>query len=109
VDSLEIARAKYPGVSNSLDNLCKRFNIDLSKRTKHNALLDCELLREVYINLTEQKEPSLNLKERTSFVSDTRDFKKSEKKYAKIILKPSNEEINNHQIFLKKEFKKNYF
>ena len=109
VDSLEIARAKYPGVSNSLDNLCKRFNIDLSKRTKHNALLDCELLREVYINLTEQKEPSLDLKERTSFVSDTRDFKKSEKKYAKIILKPSNEEINNHKIFLKKEFKKNYF
>ena len=109
VDSLEIARAKYPGVSNSLDNLCKRFNIDLSKRTKHNALLDCELLREVYINLTEQKEPSLNLKESTSFVSDTRDFRKSEKKYAKIILKPSNEEINNHQIFLKKEFKKNYF
>ena len=109
VDSLEIARIKYPGVSNSLDNLCKRFNIDLSKRTKHNALLDCELLREVYINLTEQKEPSLNLKERTSFVSDTRDFKKSEKKYAKIILKLSNEEINNHKIFLKKEFKKNYF
>ena len=109
VDSLEIARTKYPGVSNSLDNLCKRFNIDLSKRTKHNALLDCELLREVYINLTEQKEPSLNLKERTSFVSDTKDFKKSEKKYAKIILKLSNEEINNHKIFLKKEFKKNYF
>ena len=109
VDSLEIARTKYPGASNSLDNLCKRFNIDLSKRTKHNAILDCELLREVYINLTEQKEPSLNLKERTSFVSDTRHFKESEKKYAKIILKPSNEEINNHQIFLKKEFKKNYF
>ncbi len=109
VDSLEIARVKYPGVSNSLDNLCKRFNIDLSKRAKHNALLDCELLREVYINLTEQKEPSLNLKEGTSFVNDTRDFKKSEKKYAKIILRPSNEEINNHKIFLKKEFKKNYF
>ena len=109
VDSLEIARIKYPGVSNSLDNLCKRFNIDLSKRTKHNALLDCELLREVYINLTEQKEPSLNLKEGTSFVSDIRNFEKNEKKYAKIILKPSNEEINNHKIFLKKEFKKNYF
>ena len=109
VDSLEIARVKYPGVSNSLDNLCKRFNIDLSKRTKHNALLDCELLREVYINLTEQKEPSLNLKEGTSFVSDIRNFEKNEKKYAKIILKPSNEEINNHKIFLKKEFKKNYF
>ena len=109
VDSLEIARTKYPGASNSLDILCNRFNIDLSKRTKHNALLDCELLREVYINLTEQKEPSLDLKEGTSFVSDIGDFKKSEKKYSKIILKPSNEEINNHQIFLKKEFKKNYF
>jgi len=109
VDSLEIARVKYPGVSNSLDNLCKRFNVDFSKRTKHNALLDCELLREVYINLTEQKEPSLDLKEYTDFVSDTRHFKESEKKYAKIILKLSNEEINNHKIFLKKEFKKNYF
>jgi DNA polymerase-3 subunit epsilon len=50
VDSLEVARNKFPGTSNSLDALCKRFNIDLSKRTKHNALLDCELLREVYIN-----------------------------------------------------------
>jgi DNA polymerase-3 subunit epsilon len=109
VDSLEIARAKYPGVSNSLDNLCKRFNIDFSKRTKHNALLDCELLREVYINLTEQKEPSLNLKERISFVDDTKDLKKIRKEYTKIIIKPSNEEISRHKIFLKKEFKKNYF
>lgn len=109
VDSLEIARAKYPGVSNSLDNLCKRFNIDLSKRTKHNALLDCELLREVYINLTEQKEPSLNLKEHISFGDDAKGFKKIRKEYAKIIIKPSNEEISHHKIFLKKEFKKNYF
>jgi len=109
VDSLEIARAKYPGVSNSLDNLCKRFNIDLSKRTKHNALLDCELLREVYINLTEQKEPSLNLKEHISFGDDAKGFKKIRKEYTKIIIKPSNEEISHHKIFLKKEFKKNYF
>ncbi len=109
IDSLEIARAKYPGVSNSLDNLCKRFNIDLSKRTKHNALLDCELLREVYINLTEQKEPSLNLKEHISFGDDAKGFKKIRKEYAKIIIKPSNEEISHHKIFLKKEFKKNYF
>ena len=109
VDSLEIARAKYPGVSNSLDNLCKRFNIDLSKRTKHNALLDCELLREVYINLTEQKEPSLNLKEHISFGDDAKGFKKIRKEYAKIIIKTSNEEISHHKIFLKKEFKKNYF
>jgi len=109
IDSLEIARVKYPGVSNSLDNLCKRFNIDLSKRTKHNALLDCELLREVYINLTEQKEPSLNLKEHISFGDDAKGFKKIRKEYAKIIIKPSNEEISHHKIFLKKEFKKNYF
>ena len=109
VDSLEIARAKYPGLSNSLDNLCKRFNIDLSKRTKHNALLDCELLREVYINLTEQKEPSLNFKEHISFGDDAKGLKKIRKEYAKIIIKPSNEEISHHKIFLKKEFKKNYF
>jgi len=109
IDSLEIARVKHPGVSNSLDNLCRRFNIDLSKRAKHNALLDCELLREVYINLTEQKEPSLNLKEDISFVGDTEDLKKIRKEYAKIIIKPSNEEISHHKIFLKKEFKKNYF
>ena len=61
VDSLEIARNKFPGNSNSLDALCRKFNIDLSKRSKHNALLDCELLREVYINLLEAKEPKLNL------------------------------------------------
>ena len=61
IDSLEVARNKYPGASNSLDALCKRFNIDLSKRVKHNALLDCELLREVYINLLDVKEPKFNL------------------------------------------------
>ena len=61
IDSLGIARNKFPGTSNSLDALCKRFNIDLSKRTKHNALLDCELLREVYINLLDVKEPKFNL------------------------------------------------
>ena len=63
IDSLEIARSKFPGSSNSLDNLCKKFNIDLSKRTKHNALLDCELLRQVYINLVGEKEPSLQFKQ----------------------------------------------
>ena len=61
IDSLEVARNKFPGTSNSLDALCKRFNIDLSRRTKHNALLDCELLREVYINLLDAKEPKFNL------------------------------------------------
>ncbi len=61
IDSLDVARNKFPGVSNSLDALCKRFNIDLSRRIKHNALLDCELLREVYINLLDVKEPKFNL------------------------------------------------
>ena len=66
VDSLELARNKFPGTSNSLDALCRRFNIDISKRTKHNALLDCELLREVYINLLDAKEPKLNLSSETA-------------------------------------------
>ena len=61
IDSLEVARNKFPGTSNSLDALCKKFNIDLSKRITHNALLDCELLREVYINLLDAKEPKFNL------------------------------------------------
>ena len=61
IDSFDIAKYKFPGTSNSLDALCKRFNIDLSRRTKHNALLDCELLREVYINLLDVKEPKLHL------------------------------------------------
>ena len=55
IDSLEVARNRFPGSSNSLDALCRRYNIDLSKRSKHNALLDCELLREVYINLLEMQ------------------------------------------------------
>ena len=59
IDTLTLAKQKYPGQSNSLDALCRRFNIDLSRRTKHNALLDCELLREVYINIIEAKEPKL--------------------------------------------------
>ena len=61
MDSLELARNKFPGVSNSLDALCKKFSIDLSRRFKHNALLDCELLREVYINLLDVKETKFNL------------------------------------------------
>ena len=68
IDTLEIARRKYPGSQNSLDALCKRFNIDNSKREKHNALIDCQLLREVYINLVDQKEPKLNLENVETFV-----------------------------------------
>ena len=79
IDSLEVARNKYPGSSNSLDALCKRFNVDLSRREKHNALLDCELLREVYINLLDAKEPKFNLSNNPSEqnINKAKDYSKS--------------------------------
>ena len=104
IDSLDIARNKFPGMSNSLDALCKRFNIDLSKRKKHNALLDCELLREVYINLLDAKEPKFNL----SVKNIEQNFQKKED-HNKNVLKISDEEITNHRSFLKKELKKNFY
>jgi DNA polymerase-3 subunit epsilon len=111
IDTLELARSKYPGSSNSLDNLCKKFNIDLSKRTKHNALLDCELLRKVYINLIGEKEPSLIFQEDSNSENVFLDGKETIKKkdYSKIVIKPSNSEIENHKKFLKNELRKNYF
>ena len=108
IDSLEIARNKFPGTSNSLDALCRRFNINLSRRDKHNALLDCELLREVYINLLDAKEPKLifsndnvdiNLKNKNNIKQD----------YCKIIVQPTEKELKLHKEFLKKELKKNYY
>ena len=104
IDSLEVARNKFPGTSNSLDSLCKRFNIDLSRRTKHNALLDCELLREVYINLLEAKEPKFNLSNTISEIN----IDKVED-YSKTIIKVSEEELKNHKNFLKSEIKKNFY
>ena len=104
IDSLELARNKYPGISNSLDSLCKRFNIDLSKRTKHNALLDCELLREVYINLLDVKEPKFNLSSNKSKI----DLIKGNN-YNKEIVKISEAEMEMHKQFIKKELKKNYY
>ena len=106
VDSLEIARSKFPGLSNSLVALCKRFNIDLSKRIKHNALLDCELLREVYINLLDAKEPKFNLSSTNQ--NEVINFKEK-KIYNKKILKISQEEIDKHEKFLKSEIKKNFY
>lgn len=104
IDSLETARNKFPGTSNSLDALCKKFNIDLSRRTKHNALLDCELLREVYINLLGAKEPKFNLSSNSldqniSAVSD----------YNKKIVKISDIEIKKHKEFLRSQLKKNFY
>ena len=108
IDSLELARGKFPGASNSLDALCKRFRIDLSKRTKHNALLDCELLREVYINLLDAKEPKLRLSNENLEVK-VGSRENADKNYCKTIVKPTEEEIRLHGIFLKKELKKNYY
>ena len=108
-DTLNLARTKYPASSNSLDNLCKRFNIDLSKRTKHNALLDCELLREVYINLVGEKEPSLIFKDNEVLSDDKNTYEKSNLNREKIIIKLSDEDIRNHSVFLKSELKKNFF
>ena len=103
-DSLEVARNKFPGTSNSLDALCKKFNIDLSRRTKHNALLDCELLREVYINLLDAKEPKFNLSNQILEQNIIRT-----KGYCKTIVKISENEIKKHKEFLKSELKKNFY
>ena len=109
IDSLELARAKFPGTSNSLDALCRRFNIDLSKRTKHNAILDCELLREVYINLLDVKEPKLSF---TNNFDNAQAKKKGDlirQSYSKKVVVINDVEINNHQKFLKNELRKNYY
>ena len=104
IDSLELARNKFPGTSNSLDALCKRFNIDLSRRTKHNALLDCELLREVYINLLDAKEPRFNLSNNISEININR-----VKDYNKKVVQITEDELKKHKEFLKVEFKKTFY
>jgi len=108
VDSLEVARGKFPGTSNSLDALCRRFGIDLSRRTKHNALLDCELLREVYINLLDAKEPKF-IFSNESVKDENKTRENTNINYCKTIISPTPEEIKLHNIFLKKELKKNYY
>ena len=106
VDTLEIARNKFPGSGISLDALCKRFRIDNSKREKHTALLDCELLSKVYINLIDQKEPIFQFQKDLD-----KTITKSNKtnNYSKIVLEPTKDELEMHKEFLKKEMKRNYF
>ena len=107
IDTLDIARDKFPGSQISLDALCKRYRIDNSKREKHTALLDCELLTKVYINLIDQKEPSLDF---ISGYQDNNDVKfKSTTNYSKKTVKPSDKEATLHKGFLKNFLKKNYF
>ena len=107
-DTLSLARSKFPSSSNSLDNLCKRFSIDLSRRTKHNALLDCELLREVYINLVDQREPSLKLVDPNNKISEN-PTTKTNVGGEKNIINISKEELRMHSEFIKNELKKNYY
>ena len=106
VDTLLLARNKFPGSSVSLDSLCKRYRIDNSTRSKHTALVDCDLLSKVYINLIDQKEPTLDF---TS--SDQEDIKNtnSKSKYFKKIIIPTTKELSDHKMYLKNMLKKNFF
>ena len=106
VDTLQLARDKYPGSSLSLDALCKRYRIDNSKRVQHTALIDCDLLSKVYVNLIDQKEPTLNFNSETT---DNNYPKDNKVLYFKKIIKPSDKEKNNHSQYLKTNLKKNFF
>ena len=106
VDTLQLARDKYPGSPLSLDALCKRYRIDNSKRVQHTALIDCDLLSKVYINLIDQKEPTLNFNNETI---DNKYQMNNKVLYFKKIIKPSDKEKNNHSQYLKTNLKKNFF
>ena len=106
VDTVVLARDKFPGSSNSLDALCKRYRIDNSKREKHTALIDCDLLSKVYINLIDQKEPKLNF---SNEIGDNSQMLKTNISYFKKVVKPSEEEKRNHEKYLKVNLKKNFF
>ena len=108
IDTLEIARLKYPGSQNSLNALCKRFNIDNSKREKHNALIDCQLLKEVYINLVDQKEPKLNLVNAEIFDLKFKDNLIKKNNNSRKIVKPSSVELELHKNYLKNFLQKNF-
>ncbi len=107
VDTLELARNKFPGSAISLDALCKRYRIDNSKRVHHTALIDCELLSKVYVNLIDQKEPTLNFQSQDNEILDMNLLKNNE--YCKKIIKPSSQEIKLHKSYLKTRLKKNFF
>ena len=106
IDTVVLARDKFPGSSNSLDALCKRYRIDNSKRKKHTALIDCDLLSKVYINLIDQKEPKLNF---SNDISDNNQALKTNISYFKKVINPSEQEKKNHEQYLKTSLKKNFF
>tara|TARA_B100000787_G_scaffold116952_1_gene87366 strand:- start:705 stop:1376 length:672 start_codon:yes stop_codon:yes gene_type:complete len=107
VDTLLLARDKFPGSPTSLDALCKRYRIDNSNRTQHTALIDCDLLSKVYINLLDQKEPSLNFQneDNEKIIIDS----KNTNQYYKKIVQPTEEELKLHKEYLKSSLKKNFF
>ena len=107
IDTLEIARNKFPGSGISLDALCKRFRVDNTRRKTHTALLDCELLSKVYINLIDQKEPIFQFKKQNDSRNVNLDNYKN--KYSKKIIKISKEELEIHKKFLKEKLKKNFY
>ena len=106
IDTVLLARNKFPGSQISLDALCKRYRIDNSKRVQHTALIDCDLLSKVYINLIDQKEPTLDFKNKEEEVSKLNTGKVI---YSTKVIKPSPEELKNHQIYLKTSLKKNFY
>jgi len=108
-DTLELARAKFPGSPNSLDALCKRYNIDNSKREKHSALIDCNLLKEVYINLLDLKEPKLNLENSETYKIKSTNNLNLKKKILRKLVKPSSKELELHKNYLKLSLKKNFY
>ena len=106
IDTLILAREKFPGSQASLDALCKRYKIDNSRRINHTALIDCDLLSKVYINLIDQKEPTLDFKDQTDRINKENI---SDNLYYKKIIKPNSDEIKKHSEYLEKHLKKNYF
>ena len=106
IDTLTLARDKFPGSPVSLDALCKRYRVDNSKRTQHNALIDCDLLAKVYINLIDQKEPTLNFQSQNQHDNE---INNSNINYFKKVIVPTSDELEKHNDYLKKNLKKNYF
>jgi len=106
IDTLTLARDKFPGSPVSLDALCKRYRVDNSKRTQHTALIDCDLLVKIYINLIDQKEPSLNFQ---NYDQENEEKTNLNVSYFKKVIKPSSEELKKHKDYLKNNLKKNYF
>ena len=105
VDTLTLAREKYPGSQVNLDALCKKYRIDNSRRTYHTALIDCDLLAKVYINLLDQKEPTLDFKQN----SQVEEYQNNKLEYCKKVVLPTSDELKRHKEYLKNNLKKNHF